>query len=249
MRALAPFELLRVWELGTAQLAPRRALLLLEAACPDSAPADLQMLSVGQRDDLLLQLREATIGPNLEAVITCPDCQETLELMFQTDQLRQPPDAQSAIEHTITFESGGYNLKLRSLQAIDLVEVASLRDPAQGETYLLRRAVIGATKDDQPIRPEELPEAVVNEVGERLAEADPQADVELALCCPGCERPWAEPFDIVGFFWREIESVCARLLREVHTLAEAYGWSESEIISLNPAHRRFYLDLVAESRS
>jgi hypothetical protein len=31
---------------------------------------------------------------------------------------------------------------------------------------------------------------------------------------------------------------------DVHTLASAYGWSESEILSLNPARREFYLEMV-----
>ena len=37
----------------------------------------------------------------------------------------------------------------------------------------------------------------------------------------------------------------ARILREVHTLAAAYGWSEAEILALSPARRRVYLELAA----
>ncbi len=35
-----------------------------------------------------------------------------------------------------------------------------------------------------------------------------------------------------------------RLLREVHTLARAYGWSEGAILELGSARRERYLELV-----
>ncbi|HEX2516118.1 MAG TPA: phage baseplate protein, partial [Chloroflexota bacterium] len=35
-----------------------------------------------------------------------------------------------------------------------------------------------------------------------------------------------------------------RLLREVHTLARAYGWREAEILALPGRRRQTYLDLV-----
>jgi hypothetical protein len=35
------------------------------------------------------------------------------------------------------------------------------------------------------------------------------------------------------------------LLRDVHTLASAYGWKEDEVLHLTPARRHAYLELVA----
>jgi hypothetical protein len=49
------------------------------------------------------------------------------------------------------------------------------------------------------------------------------------------------PFDIVTFLWREIENLAGHLLRDVHTLASAYGWRESDILALSAARRDFYL--------
>ena len=45
--------------------------------------------------------------------------------------------------------------------------------------------------------------------------------------------------------WAELEAVARRLAMEVHTLASAYGWSESEILSLSDARRRLYLEMVS----
>ena len=47
-----------------------------------------------------------------------------------------------------------------------------------------------------------------------------------------------------AFLWAEIHAWAQQLLRDVHTLAIAYGWSETEVLALPAARRRAYLDLV-----
>ena len=42
----------------------------------------------------------------------------------------------------------------------------------------------------------------------------------------------------------ELEAQAKRLLRSVHVLASAYGWSESEILALSEARRDAYVELV-----
>ncbi len=51
-------------------------------------------------------------------------------------------------------------------------------------------------------------------------------------------------FDVVSFFWSEICVQAKRLLREVHTLARAYGWREADILNMSTARRQFYLEMV-----
>jgi hypothetical protein len=51
-------------------------------------------------------------------------------------------------------------------------------------------------------------------------------------------------FDMLAYFWSEIQMGARRLLREIHVLASAYGWRESEILTLSAARRRAYLELV-----
>ena len=80
----------------------------------------------------------------------------------------------------------------------------------------------------------------------RMAQADPQANIQLALGCPACGHSWLALFDIVGFFWREIDTWARRVLRDIHTLALAYGWSEAEILALSPWRRQFYLEMVSQ---
>ena len=73
---------------------------------------------------------------------------------------------------------------------------------------------------------------------------DPAADLRVDLTCPSCQAGWTAPLDPPAIVWAEIGWAASRLLREVHELAAAYGWSESGILTLTPARRQAYLDLV-----
>jgi hypothetical protein len=68
--------------------------------------------------------------------------------------------------------------------------------------------------------------------------------VLLDFTCPGCNYQWQSLFDITAFFWQEIAAFVKRLLREVHTLAKAYGWREADILAMSHQRRQFYLEMV-----
>ena len=68
--------------------------------------------------------------------------------------------------------------------------------------------------------------------------------MRFSLTCQGCGHEWAAVFDIVTFFWAELVAQAKRLLREVHQLARAYGWRESEILAMSSQRRHTYLELV-----
>ncbi|MGQ0568671.1 MAG: phage baseplate protein, partial [Armatimonadota bacterium] len=89
-----------------------------------------------------------------------------------------------------------------------------------------------------------LPEEIVTELAARMAEAQPEAEVLLDLECAACGHRWQAPLDIAAFLWTEIASRAKRLLREVHTLAQVYGWRESDVLALSDARRQHYLGLV-----
>jgi hypothetical protein len=91
----------------------------------------------------------------------------------------------------------------------------------------------------------ELPAEVVQEISSRMSQADPQAEIDLTLECPGCSHRWSEPFDIASFLWTELSTWASRTLFDVHQLAAAYGWSEAESLSLSPRRRGFYLEMIA----
>jgi hypothetical protein len=68
----------------------------------------------------------------------------------------------------------------------------------------------------------------------------------FALTCDTCGERSSSPFDIRAFFWRELAARAHHIALDVHELARAYGWRESDVLSLSPARRRRYLELVGE---
>jgi hypothetical protein len=243
MRALSAGELLTVWEHGVSQRPSQRALSLLAVACADEAPpGQLARLSLGQRDGRLLNLRQRTFGPHLAAISACPACSQVLEFTVNAADIRIAPASQPA--ETIALAYADYELQFRLPDTLDLATMDPSADRQTNSQHLLRRCVTSARRASAEIPAEDLPPEVVAAVSERMAEADPQADVQLDLACPQCEHRWHSPFDIVSFFWSEIHALALRLLNDVHALASAYGWSEAAILALAPARRQAYLDLI-----
>ena len=77
-----------------------------------------------------------------------------------------------------------------------------------------------------------------------MAEADPQADVQLALVCPACGHTWQATFEIVSFLWAELSAWAERTLADVHALASTYGWREADILAMSARRRQRYLELA-----
>ena len=64
MHPLTDSDIVGVWERGMANQPVYRALILLAFACSEMTPEMLARLTIGQRDSLLLELRE--LAPTLE---------------------------------------------------------------------------------------------------------------------------------------------------------------------------------------
>jgi hypothetical protein len=243
MYALLASELLDIWEQGLAQPSGRRALTLLAAACPDTPPDALARLSIGQRDGRLLRLREWTFGPQLVGLATCPGCSERLELTFNVSDIRMDPETEAA--ETLSLNDAGYEVHFRVPNSLDMEFIAASKDLTTTRHILLDRCILSAQISGKEKAIDQLPADVVDAVVEEMAKADPQADVQLALSCSSCGHQWQAIFDIVSFFWSEINVWAHRILREVHVLASAYGWTEIHILALSPGRRRSYMEMVS----
>jgi len=55
------------------------------------------------------------------------------------------------------------------------------------------------------------------------------------------------PFDTTAFFFSEMKINGGQLLREIHSLAFYYHWSEAEIMGLPRDRRRAYLGLLRDA--
>src|SRR5215470_3640565 len=202
MRALSALELLAVWERGLTQPPFQRALTLLAAACSELSPDAVASLSIGQRDARLLTLREWTFGPQLVSLATCPSCGERLELTFNAADLRVTPEAEPT--EILSLSVTGYELCFRLPNSSDLAAVANHEDIAAVRQLLLKRCLSTVQHQGEAVSAEQLPADIVDALVECMAQADPQADVQLALSCPRCDHQWQAAFDIGSFFWSEI---------------------------------------------
>jgi hypothetical protein len=243
MRGLSTAELLSVWERGVDQSPLQRALLLLSSACPETSPEKLSTLSIGQRDAQLLGLREQIFGAKLISVLKCLKCDQRLELTFDVADLRATPTI--VTEEPLFLEVDGFALRFRLPDSLDLAAIAQM-EPTVSRRVMLQRCLLASHRNDQELSADDLPEHVVQAIAVRMAEADPQADVQIAITCPVCENGWQSSFDIVSYFWNEIDAWAQRVLREVHTLASAYGWREADILAMSPWRRQHYLTMIGK---
>lgn len=264
MRPLTTTELFQAWETGMDQSMASRALTLLQAANPEQDGRVLASLSVGERDGLLLTLREWTFGPRLTALAACPQCQERVEFEFETQSIRVPALVQANSAGAERQPSGSgeaaqfqaviaahsedpdrqnpFEVSFRLPTAADMVALVGLS--TEPRTWLLQRCILSAASQGQKLPAAELPPAVIEALETRMAELDAQAVVELALTCPSCGRQWAESFDILAYFWSEIQRWAQQILVSIHTLARAYGWREADILALSPRRRQIYMQMV-----
>lgn len=239
MHAPTAEALLRTWERGLDLSPTQRALAMLAAALPDAEPGQLAALPVGARDAVLLRLRAALFGDTVAALAPCPACQAPLDVGFRVGDVCVAQTADGAGTHRLC--DGGLEIAYRVPSSADVLAVAGLGDAPNA---LLERCIVGARLDGAPVSAGALPERAVAALADAIAEADPQAHTELALHCPACGHAWNALFDIAAFLWIEIHALARHTLRDVHTLACAYGWPEADILAMSAARRGHYLALV-----
>ena len=242
MRALSAAELLNVWERGLAQSPPERALILLAAACPETSSESLATLTVGARDAQLMTLRKWTFGSQLVCVASCKGCGELLELSFAADDLFTNEDGVSS--EYFSFMVDEYELWFRLPNSLDLVEVASCKHVETARQRLVERCISKIERRGESIAISDVSASVVEALATRMGEIDGSGNVQFALNCPQCAHGGEAIFDIESFFWKEISAWAARILREVHQLASAYGWREVDVLNMSAWRRQVYLNLI-----
>ena len=236
MPAPDPSVLLHVWERGLLHPLQRQVVALLAAITPGSSEATIAALPLGTRDAMLLDLREALFGSALATIVSCPRCGEPLEAGFAIDDIRVPPHLAPPID-TVR------DLRIRPPATADLLAIPAGADAAAVRTILFERCV--TAPDGSPVAPDALPQSAIAPIVAAMAEADPQAMVELDFSCVACDHCFVAIFDIAAFLMREIHRWAGQMLREIGSLARAYGWREADILALSPARRRLYVEMAS----
>ena len=239
-RAFTEGGLLAAWEEGTALPRTERALPLL---CDEARDEDPGRWPLGRLDAALLDVHERVFGDTLTGTSECPACCEEVELSLSLAGLRTT-HADVLGEHELEHEATGHRVRFRLLCPADLSAAARAPDTESAERALLARCVLDAHAAGERVAAADLPPAVTDELGRRMAAADPQGELRLELQCPECGAVWTAELDPAAFVWRELDQRARSTLAEVASLARAYGWSEQEVLALSSQRRRAYLELA-----
>lgn len=234
MRALSNFELLAIWEKGSALHPLDRGLLLLAAALPEVPLAEIADWPLGRRARELFAVHRKWLGSSLSARARCSRCDEQMELELDCGQL-MPPQATPDQQPTVVFRGEAYRVPTSRDVAFAL---AADNSGQMAPVRLLERCRLA------PHQPRNWSEEDIAEIGELMAQADPGAETRISFRCVICGHEQEDVVEVAAFLWAEMVAQAKRLLREVHTLASAYGWSEAQVLSLGAARRMFYLEMV-----
>jgi hypothetical protein len=211
-------------------------------------------ITLGDREMLLLHLLRLTFGNRIPCTLKCPVCMEFMDFELHADQLLLPGAASPKQFHQETFavDEAHWQVRFRVPRARD-VEAAIVggRSTPDAAAMLLRHCVEEVCRETgsgehESAAPDRWPAGLDTQIGARLAEIDPQAEIDLSLDCPACGNHFSSAFDTGDYLHRELETRERQLLYDVHRLAMAYHWSEEEILRMTLRKRKQYLELVGD---
>jgi hypothetical protein len=234
MRALSNADFLTLWENGHRLHPLDRGLLAIRASLPETpndrvAVEPVADWTLGRRNQALAEIRALYFGPRLEGWTVCSHCGEKLEFEIGCRKLAETYEETSS--QPIAVQGSTFRLPTSR----DLARIAEEADPQQAALLLLQHCMVDPAASEPPC----WSESEIEEVAEKMAQADPLAEISLGFKCPVCQHTSEEILDLSSFLWAEIETRAKRLLLEVHALATSYGWAESAIL-----RRATYLQMV-----
>jgi hypothetical protein len=202
-------------------------------------------LTVGDREALLLRLRQVSFGDRLALVVNCPDpaCGEAMDLELTVNALCHAHAERVSAVHEAAAEGEARPIRFRLPTGADLEAAArvSRENPDLAAEAVARRCLI-----DPDL---ELTQELMALLNRQIGELDPQAETELALTCPACGRSFTTELDAGELLCDELAARGRDLELGVHLLAFHYHWSESDILALSTARRRRYLATLTDGLS
>ncbi|MFI0975420.1 hypothetical protein ACH4SP_00150 [Streptomyces sp. NPDC021093] len=228
-----PASLLALWEEGGRQPPLERALTLLSAAGPDRAEG--ARWDTGSRDVLLARLLEGFTGATAWGCAECAGCGAELDVPVDVGALaRLPVRAPDEVLRTVV---DGVTVTYRLPNTLDMqASCVAGAEPAAVCAALLARCTGDGGHG--------LPEGLAGAVEAAMGEASPAGAISFAVSCPECGTRSVVALDVAALLWAEVQQRAVALLHEVHALAAAYGWTESDVLALSPVRRACYLELV-----
>jgi hypothetical protein len=163
---------------------------------------------VGDRDYLLLRLRQIELGDHVHQVMRCPSpaCGKKVDVDFLVSEIEVRRAAELPASHRVRLGEGAdaVEVTVRLPTGRDQEAIAGLApaNPAAANTRLFSRAVLkwgerGAL-DEEAARA--LPLRQRSQLAAFLERSSPGPDLYLDLQCPMCGADMGATFDLHGFF-------------------------------------------------
>jgi len=195
----------------------------------------VRLLTIAERDWLVVELRRRSFGSRIQSEARCPSCGSAVEIEFATEDL--PIQPTTVREHFEIQLPTGKIACLRPLTAGDheqFVDKTGLDSTAQ-LALALERALVSLDGGLENLAIDDR-----TALDQALAASIPE-EIQLNLECQSCGQQLTAPFDPCTSFFAELKEHSRTLLDDVHTLARAYHWSEREILRLPLRRRLAYL--------
>ena len=200
---------------------------------------------VSDRTAALLSVVALELGPTLALTVTCPRCQQVMEVAIALDALHQlQPEVAQEVARVCLDQQ---DLQVRRPTGRD--QLTWLTQAAQGEPPDLQtmlHSLLVAPSPEQSLSdplPRDLA-PVLPALNQALDDLDPLVNFSLAVTCPHCGHPAQPDVDLGAWALRALQRVQQRLIETVHRLAYRYHWSERAILALPEWRRDRYLDLI-----
>jgi hypothetical protein len=174
-------------------------------------PVDEELVSdmlVGDRDYLLLRLRQIDLGDPVHQVMRCPSaaCGKKVDVDFLVSEIevRRAGELQASYRMQLGEGAGAISVLVRLPTGRDQEAMASLapRNPAAANTRLFSRTVLkwgeGGALDEEAARA--LPLKQRSALAAFLERNSPGPDLYLDLQCPTCGADMGTTFDLNAFF-------------------------------------------------
>jgi hypothetical protein len=230
-------QIISIWEQGQGRFPIEQGLIILGMV---SQKEDLGQLNLGEKNLLLLQIRESNFGQSMLCFTRCPQCTQALEFVLDTQTLinSQLQTIKPSAAYTIILHNQEATVRLPNSN--DLIVCLQHNNRAQVRQRLLQRCLLS----ENDIENTQWSDELWNQLAECMRNFDPLSETLFNHNCPDCSHQWQSLFHIDDFLWQEIAAYAQRLLTETAQLAAAFSWSEESIMAMSFKKRQFYLEKI-----
>ncbi|MFK4727417.1 hypothetical protein ABIE89_008517 [Bradyrhizobium niftali] len=214
---------------------------------------DWSALPICDLEALLLHLRRVAIGDHVvtDSHCTSEGCGTRLDFSFGIGawlahhQPKRAPLSGRGFSVRISEQPGRYDLSLR-----DIDDSFSFRIPTIGDQIAVsheadpERAIAESCLDppDMHLRARRAAERAMQLLAPGLSD-------DLQGTCPECHATVTVLFDPLHYCLQELRDRARYVYQDVDILAQRYGWSEAEILTIPSVRRMQYAELARATRA